>query len=205
MVRIQKKWLWQLSWLRYTKKKSSLTILEKENTKTHLELDFREKAVAVPLIHLFFLVIYKSICLFINGKLWGEWKTAQWRRRVMKFICSFLKTDVLKGNLSKQATLPTSQCISEQVAAFYKDLLRHYPPVRCFSETHLISNVKWQQMGLYEPMILKVSEWPYISRLMNFPFSSRILSLLRVWHVRCSHQDKWDGNVVCIGLSSAKI
>lgn len=193
MIKIQKK---------QKTKNSSLTILEKENTKTHPALDFREKAVGVPLIHLFFLVIYKSICLFINGKLWGEWKRVRWRR-VMKFICSFLKTDVLKGNLSKQTTLPTSQCTYEQVAAFYKDDTK--PPARYFSKTRLISNVKWQQMALYEPMILKVLEWPYTGRLMNFPFSSRILSLLWVWHERCSHQDKWDGNVVCIGLSSAKI
>lgn len=44
-------------------------MLEKENTKTHPALDLRENAVLVPLVHLFFLVIYKSICLFINGKL----------------------------------------------------------------------------------------------------------------------------------------
>ncbi len=55
-------------------KKKSLAMLEKENTKTHPALD------SVPLVHLFFLVIYKSICLFINGKLWDEWKTAQQRR-----------------------------------------------------------------------------------------------------------------------------
>lgn len=67
------------------KEKKGLAMLEKENTKTHPALDLRENAVSVPLVHLFFLVIYKSIWLFINGKLWDEWKTAQ-RRRAMKFM-----------------------------------------------------------------------------------------------------------------------
>lgn len=71
-------------------KKNSLAILEKENTKTHSALDLREKAVAVPLFHLFFRVIYKSICLFINGRLQDEWKTVQWRRE-MKFCSFFFK------------------------------------------------------------------------------------------------------------------
>lgn len=75
-------------------------MLEKENTKTHPALDLRENAVSVPLVHLFFLVIYKSICLFINGKLWDEWKTAQWRR-AMKFISSFFKNRCFKGKLIK--------------------------------------------------------------------------------------------------------
>ncbi len=77
-------------------------MLEKENSKTHPALD------SVPLVHLFFLVIYKSICLFINGKLWDEWKTAQ-QRRAIQFISFFFQTEVLKRSLSKQTMLTTSQ------------------------------------------------------------------------------------------------